>query len=80
MGSNTRFLAIALGSMLAICCSFQLLRGQAAPATAGETDHYQLDTTDTELYVVDTTTGHIWSRAIKSKGNKWIDEGGPHGG
>lgn len=84
MGSHTRFIAIFLGSILAVCCSFQLLRGQAAtPANAtGETDHYQLETTDTELFVIDTTTGHVWSRAMKPKGaGRWVDEGSaPRGG
>jgi hypothetical protein len=31
--------------------------------------------------VIDSTTGHVWSRAMKPKGSKWVDEGfGPHGG
>lgn len=84
MGDHTKFVAIVLGSMLAVCCSFQLLRGQAAPpaTAAGETDHYQLETTDTELFVIDTTTGRVWNRAMKPKGaGKWVDEGSaPHGG
>lgn len=82
MGSHKKFVAIFLGSIVAVCFSFQLLRGQATPpaTAAGETDRYQLDTSDTELFVIDTTTGHVWSRAMKPKGSKWVDEGGPHGG
>lgn len=77
MGANTKFVAIVLGSMLAVCCSFQLLRGQAAPppaAAAGETDHHQLETTDTELFVIDTTTGRVWSRAMspRAQASGWM--------
>lgn len=83
MRPHTKFLAIVLGSMLALCCSFQFLRGQATPpaAASSDTDHYQLDVTDTEIFVIDTTNGHVWSRPIKPRAGKWADEGsGPHGG